>query len=205
MLHDTSSYASLLTIWENRAADDFTAGLAVLSEALTLNLADLAPAAPKVIRLPAVLTESRLRAVLDIGDAEDDGERYGLLETEAVAMCLDASVAYKGRVLLVPGDEPAFSAEDIRRVFKTRSSPPVGHVDAVVGDVLLFAPEEVKASVLPGAREVISPICPADDVLFGIVSDCLQSSQPEMREGFLKALRVRLNESVARRVRTSTD
>ena len=49
-----------MTLWHGADAPVGTASIGALGEALSLNLSDLAPASPKVLRLPTVLTASSL-------------------------------------------------------------------------------------------------------------------------------------------------
>jgi UDP-GlcNAc:undecaprenyl-phosphate GlcNAc-1-phosphate transferase len=160
-------------------------GLAVLGEARFLNSHELIAASPKVVRLPDVLTETRLRTLAGKADgaAFDAARRYRLLEVEAVALCLGAAAVYHGRVLLVPGlGASVFTEADVSAALQASGGTvPAGETGEASGDEGLLLPVEMaKPSVLPGAREVMSPIYPASEPLMEWVSQCSTSSRRDL-------------------------
>ena len=56
-----------------------------------------------------------------------------------------------------------------------------------------------------GAKEVVSPLFPANDALLALVSECLQASQTETRERSLEMLHATLIERQPREIRTLFD
>ncbi|MDH3217058.1 MAG: hypothetical protein OEN01_12345 [Candidatus Krumholzibacteria bacterium] len=168
---------AVLHFWGQTPANSYSALLGVASEVLLLNSSQLMPLAPTVIRLSGILTSHGLTEILHkTRHAESNTLTYSLLELEALAICLDAIPSYNGRVILVPRDEPSFSALDIRGVFTGGQSFVRRVCDrADDGGSLVYPTEQTKASIVPGAREVISPIYPASDDLVDISTDFMRS------------------------------
>jgi hypothetical protein len=143
-------------------------GFATAGDILTLNEPELVPLAPKVVRLPRVLTRS---AMAEIATGSPVVGAYDVLETEAVLMCLGAGAEYKGRVILVPRRSTAISAGDISGALRRKElSSLAGQRHEARSP--LFPGEETKPSILGGAREVVSSFYPASDELFAWAVKC---------------------------------
>jgi UDP-GlcNAc:undecaprenyl-phosphate GlcNAc-1-phosphate transferase len=194
-----------LNFWGHTQPGELAAHLSATGEIMALNSSDLLPAAPKIVRLPTILTGTDLRDIaVNRRATEKDVLSYELLEGEAIAISLDVAANYKGRVILVPRAQPPVNPREIRSILKGKST--VRRLPTTwEGDVTpLFPNEQVKASVLRGAQEVVSPSYPASDELLGIVSNCVQSSQTDLQAEHLAGLHAALFER-ARAIRFSAE
>ena len=180
-------------MWGGEAVNSFAGRLAAVSETLILNTSELLPSAPKVIRLPAVLTGERLLQIVKHADVDwsRDESGFAILEGEAVTLCLEAVASSKGRALIVPRDARPITAGKVAASLtiddRGTAIAPI-HEGSVPQGGPLFPIETTRASVLRGAMEVISPVCPADDVLLQTVSECLVFSQSKTLDDRLKLL-----------------
>jgi hypothetical protein len=112
---------------------------------------------------------------------------------EAVTLVLNAAASYRGRALLIPRVDRPLMLDDVHRVVQRQT---VERYAAAGGGKLgpLFPTETTKPSILTGAKEVVSPIYPASDVLAGYVSQCLSEFDEERLEHSLRLLRSALFE-----------
>jgi len=189
-----------VNFWGRTEPDDTAAHVSAIGEIIALNSPDLLQAAPKVLRLPSILTGRDLAGFVN-GMREGDDSSYSLLESEAIAMVLDAGAGYKGRVILVPRGEVPVRAPEIPAVLNGNGV--VRGIPQPEGEATLFPNEEVKASILRGAQEVISPSYPASDALVDVVSGYTHASGAVQKEQ-LTGLRAALFER-GRAVRFSAD
>jgi len=114
-----------------------------------------------------ILTGRDLAGFID-GTRERDEAMYSLLETEAVAMALDAGATYKKRVILVPRSEAPVRAHQLPAVLSATAV--VRELPRPQVETTMFPNEEVRASILRSAQEVVSPSYPASEELLRIVS-----------------------------------
>lgn len=164
---------TLVNLWDHARPGDYAASAAAISEILVLNSADVLPLAPRVVRLPSVLTTAALQAIMNPPREESlETASFSLLEAEALAMSLDATAKYSGRVMLIPGAESSVTARDIRgQAARVDGRPGVAHrvrQRSSVRSALVFPCEQAKASIVTGAKEVVSPVYPASADLFEI-------------------------------------
>jgi hypothetical protein len=157
-----------VNFWGHTRPDDVAAHVGAIGEIIGLNSPDLLQTGPKVLRLPSVLTGRDLAGFVG-GQRERDDSLYSILETEAITMALDAGAGYKGRVILIPRVEAPVRGPEIPAVLN--GSGVVRGLPQPQGETTLFPNEAVKASILRGAQEVVSPSYPASDELFKVVSD----------------------------------
>jgi hypothetical protein len=190
-------------LWGAAAADAYGAILAAAAETALLNSSDLSPCAPRIVRLPSVLTRRDVdRVAAANGGAGGGSARYAMHELEATALVLNAAATGRARSILVPRDEGEFGDREVgRAIGHRRAAGRRGRTlpsrDPRIEAGPLFPTETVKPSMVPAAKEVIGPLHPASDVLVGYVSQCLQSfaDGPEGRFGqSLKLLRSTLLE-----------
>ena len=170
----------LVRLWDESRLDEPWSLMAALGEALVLNRADLVRASPKSVRVPTVLTAealSRLAGRAVSGGAP--GERFAMLESEAAAFLMNAGAAHAGRLILIPARGEPFGAPDVVRAIagsgvssgEVRAAP-VGGARRGRGDARPLFPNEIpRPSVVPGAEQVVSPLCPAGPAVLGLVSE----------------------------------
>ncbi len=183
-----------VNFWDDVSPEDPAATLSAAAEIMAINSSDLLPSAPKILRLGRVLTRRRLTDLTTSQPGERNWSTYSLLIDEAVAMCIDAAATYKGRVILVPHPGAPLPAADVAAVLRNPLHKPAIDVDTEQGS--LFPNEDTKASILVGAREVVSPSYPADDGLIEAVAGLLSSSQGH---GDIAAVRAALFERAGAR------
>jgi hypothetical protein len=169
-----------VALWDHTEPEELAAHLSAAAEISVLNSSGFLSAAPKVIRLPSILTAGDLARVMTRQQTSEAS--YSLLEGEAIALCLDAAANYKGRVVLIPRDEPPVDTREIRAIL-SRGSVVHRLSTRSGGEALtLFPNEETKVSIIRGAREVLSPIYPAGDELLRSVQDCVHSFQIDLQK-----------------------
>ncbi len=200
----------LVELWENVGPDDRWALLAAMGETLVLNDPSLVRSSPKVVRLPSILTEEKLRGVTrQQARADSFQERFSLLESEATAILLNVGSVCAGRAMVVPAAAPAFGREDIERTRGGRDSPGAGEAARGRADALrpLFSRETPRPSVIPGVNEVVSPLSPASESLMRAVLECQYPSGTDAIEECLKDLTGELCAGLedSRAVRSSSD
>jgi UDP-GlcNAc:undecaprenyl-phosphate GlcNAc-1-phosphate transferase len=200
----------LVELWENVRPDDRWALLAAMGETLVLNDSGLVRSSPKVVRLPSILTEHRLRRIIrSVSPAGSSEERFDILESEAAAILLNVGSVCAGRMMVVPAAARAFGPEDIDEALNVRTFPAVGAEarDRSGARRPLFPSETPRPSVIPGANEVVSPLYPASESLLREVSECQYPSGTEALEECLRDLAAELFPRVedSRAVRSSID
>jgi hypothetical protein len=154
--------------------DSTAARYAALGEVLALNAPSLVPLAPKVLRLPSILTRWDLRQ-LSQGQPAVAGTRFDLLESEAVTLCLAVAAEYKGRAVVVPTPGTSLGADQVAALLRSRPAP--GPAPAT--SELLFAGEELKPSLISGAREVVGPVHPAPEEVITLARECAGAASQE--------------------------
>jgi hypothetical protein len=182
---------ALVELWENVRPDDRWALLAAMGETLVLNDSGLVRSSPKVVRLPSVLTEQRLRRMTRSGStAGSSDERFDMLETEAAAILLNVGSVCAGRAMVVPAAARTLSLEDIGEVLDARPIPAVGPEarDRSGTRRPLFPSETPRPSVIPGANDVVSPLYPASESLLRQVLECQYPAGTEALEECLRNL-----------------
>jgi hypothetical protein len=155
--------------------------MAALGEALVLNHPDLVRVSPKSARVPPVLTGdevSRLAGRTAAGGAPD--ERFAMTEGEAAAFVLDAGATHAGRVILVPSNAEFFAASDVIGAIlepgvsprETNSAAAAAGKRRAADDARPLFPNEIpRPSVVPGAEQVVSPLCPAGRPVLDLVAE----------------------------------
>jgi hypothetical protein len=196
-----------LNFWDAVPVESYPARLCTVGETLLLNSPDLSPVSPKVVRFPTVFTEPRLREILGTAASAASDASYSLLEVEAAALALDAAAVYKKRVLLVPRREHSFSERDVRRILMSRDPADGKDAVGVSGAVPLpvFPTETVRPSLVPAAREVMSPLYPAADSLLGAVEKCLLAPRGDSLDESLKTIQQTIFERVMPEMHTSIE
>jgi UDP-GlcNAc:undecaprenyl-phosphate GlcNAc-1-phosphate transferase len=197
-----SPVSSLVAVnfWGETVPEDFAAHASAAAEIMLLNCSDLARTAPKVLRLPTILTGRELAGLIG-GTREINDASYSLLETEAVSMVLDAGAVYKGRVILVPRPEAPISASQLPSILGAART--VHRLPPTQGEARLFPNEELKASVLRSAQEVVSPSYPASEELLELATGYARSTSAAWKRQFTD-LHAALFER-SRSVRSSSD
>jgi UDP-GlcNAc:undecaprenyl-phosphate GlcNAc-1-phosphate transferase len=183
-------------------------GLGAVCEALVLNDTDIRTAAPKVIRLPSVLTGDELKRIgasLQNRQREQSG-RFELTELEATALVLNTTAIHKGRASVIPEEDRPFGRDEIAAL--------LGHGVALVSCAgsteerdpcrhgLVLPSETPRPSAVPGAVELVSPLYPASESLARIVTDCSASLPGHALDRNLDAV---AEELAAGRLRTSAE
>lgn len=172
----------LARFWERSRADERCAIASAVGEVLALNDPGLVRASPRVIRLPAVLTESasdavRRRRAGPNADANVAGERYALLEPEAVSLMLNAGSHYVGRAIAVPSSAVWFDGAELDRLFDGGAGPARESEGVSAGTARpLFPGETPRPSVIPGANEIVSPLYPACEDLIRAATECVYAT-----------------------------
>jgi UDP-GlcNAc:undecaprenyl-phosphate GlcNAc-1-phosphate transferase len=156
---------AVVTFYDGDITDTTATRYAALGEVLALNTPSLVPLAPKVLRLPRILTRGELSRV---AQGQLENQRFDLLEPEAVALCVEAAAEYKGRAILVPKTGTSLTTEQVAAVMRSKPAP----VTAVPRGDLIFAGEEPKPSIITGAREIVGPMHPASEELIALAAEC---------------------------------
>ncbi len=172
--------------WENCRTDGRWAVVSAVGEALALNDPGLVRTSPKMIRIPAVLTEEMLTAG-GLSKDERDGPlaRFALLEPEAVSILLNVGSVYAGRAIVVPAAAEWIEGADANSIVNREPVLPpraaTGTEHAAIGRPL-FAGETPRPSVIPGVNEVVSPLYPASDALMRAVNECAYATNAARAE-----------------------
>lgn len=184
----------VVSLWESARPADAWALLSALCEVIVLNDPHMDRASPTVVRLPSVLTETTVRRIA-AGDRESavGRKRFDLLEAEAIAVILNAGAVCGGRSIVVPAASNSFDAEDIERIIAGRASPD-GAVAAVFpeGRRPVFEKETPRPSLVPGAEQIVGPLCPAGGELLGALAGCARRAALEDYEECLRVLDLEL-------------
>jgi hypothetical protein len=171
----------LVRLWDESRLDEPWALMAALGEALVLNHPDLVRVSPKSARVPPVLTGdevSRLAGRTAADGAPD--ERFAMTEGEAAAFVLDAGATHAGRVILVPSNAEFFAASDVIGAIlepgvsprETNSAAAAAGKRHAADDARPLFPNEIpRPSVVPGAEQVVSPLCPAGAPVLDLVAE----------------------------------
>jgi UDP-GlcNAc:undecaprenyl-phosphate GlcNAc-1-phosphate transferase len=162
--------------WDTCRTNGRWAVVSAVGETLVLNAPGLDRSSPKMIRIPAVLTEGVLTGRGASRDERADPPgRFALLEPEVVSMLLNAGSAYAGRAIIVPAAAEWFEGADAISIVSREPGLPsraaAGAGQAAI-DRPLFAGEMPRPSVIPGVNEVVSPLYPASDALMRAVKEC---------------------------------
>ena len=187
-------------MWDDVPLDGYAAALGAAVETTVLGAAELATFGPKVVRLPSVLTQREVsRAIAMNGLASTSAARYAMHQLEAITLVLNAAASYKGRALLVPRTERCLTLSDVQAASQRRGAAPQERRPSreAIDPGPLFPTESLKPSILNGAKEVITPLFPASDVLAGYVAQCLHEYDESRLDHSLRLLRSVLFERTA--------
>ena len=195
----------LMGLWGDEAPDGRVAGLSAAAEVFVLNAEGMTALSPKVIRVPRFLNENELRAIQKQPRSVEqfDGHPYTLLEPEVTAMALNVAASYATRAIVVPKVETELTVQAVHRLIHQANIEGAMRSPAVTDRTPRFPNEELKASLLPGLREVVSPIYPASDDLVSAASRLQIASEPESVESALRWVRSLLVDTPAQKMKAS--
>jgi hypothetical protein len=193
-----SATLSLLSFWGQGDTKRSTSRMAAVAEALVLNRSLGRRITASSVRFPHILTEARVRAVLD----GLDESTFDLLETEAAAIALETATS-GAHGLFTPVWQGTVAPSLVRAAAsrsRERDGAGTGEDAAATAQPTrsgpVFPAEQLQEVASPGIKRVVGPLYPAHDALKGVVAGAPIDASEASRQEWIEVVGVHLYQIV---------